>query len=266
MSGTLIALTLLCTSFTGHATRSGRAPSENERQAPEACFAQPVDPTQDRTSALPVVVRSPGVQPATIHPTRNFAIVHTAIYDAVNAAPTPFVSASGDYQSPIVPGCMFQGCGSPAAEHPRRTSLTPPMLTRQILWRQAEPKTLGARGNWWEVFKDPVLNGLEMQAGTGSLGMATTVVRIRRAHSIGRIGACGDDTHVALNFFDAMVRVTNSQPRSDQGECMRESAYDINELQVTLYTSYEREGWARVRRFTIGATLQEVEVLIFTAK
>jgi multidrug efflux system outer membrane protein len=127
------------------------------------------------------------------------------------------------------------------------------MLTRQVLWRQAEPKTLGARGNWWEVFKDPVLNELEMQAGTGSLGIATAVARIGRARTIARIRACDADS-------DDMVRATNSQPRSDQGECMRESAaYDNNELQVTLYTNYERDSWARVRRIATGTTLKAVE-------
>src|SRR6202795_3289492 len=34
---------------------------------------------------LLTIVRTPGVQPATIHPTRSFAIMHAAIYDAVNA-------------------------------------------------------------------------------------------------------------------------------------------------------------------------------------
>jgi hypothetical protein len=34
---------------------------------------------------LLVIVRTPGAQPATIHPTRSFAIMHGAIYDAVNA-------------------------------------------------------------------------------------------------------------------------------------------------------------------------------------
>jgi hypothetical protein len=35
--------------------------------------------------ALLVIVRTRGAQPATIHPTRSFAIMHAAIYDAVNA-------------------------------------------------------------------------------------------------------------------------------------------------------------------------------------
>src|ERR1700760_217598 len=34
---------------------------------------------------LLAIVRTPGVQPATIHPTRSFAIMHAAIYDAVNS-------------------------------------------------------------------------------------------------------------------------------------------------------------------------------------
>src|SRR6202790_5554869 len=34
---------------------------------------------------LLTIVRTPGAQPATIHPTRGFAIMHAAIYDAVNA-------------------------------------------------------------------------------------------------------------------------------------------------------------------------------------
>ena len=34
---------------------------------------------------LLVIVRTPGAQPATVHPTRSFAIMHSAIYDAVNA-------------------------------------------------------------------------------------------------------------------------------------------------------------------------------------
>jgi membrane-associated phospholipid phosphatase len=34
---------------------------------------------------LLTIVRTPGAQPATVHPTRSFAMMHAAIYDAVNA-------------------------------------------------------------------------------------------------------------------------------------------------------------------------------------
>ena len=44
-----------------------------------------VDPVVQWNRILLSIVRTPGAQPATVHPTRSFAILHAAIYDAVNA-------------------------------------------------------------------------------------------------------------------------------------------------------------------------------------
>jgi hypothetical protein len=46
---------------------------------------QSVDPVVQWNRALLSIVRTPQAQPATIHSTRSFAIMHAAIYDAVNA-------------------------------------------------------------------------------------------------------------------------------------------------------------------------------------
>ena len=46
---------------------------------------KPVSQVVQWNQTLLVIVRTPGAQPATIHPTRGFAIMHAAIYDAVNA-------------------------------------------------------------------------------------------------------------------------------------------------------------------------------------
>jgi hypothetical protein len=339
MSRTLIALMLLCASLAGPAIRSSAASSENGRALPETSSAQPVNPIVQWNSALLVIVRTPGAQPATIDPTRSFAIMHAAIHDAVNAidashrpylvhltgvsrfasqdaavaaaahdvlvqlypkfqamldnqlqqslaqipndahkaegvvvgkvvadqmlalrahdgtstAPTAF--AVGDDQAGVLLAHMFQSCASAAEDLQRRASLTPPMLNQQIPWRPAAPKDLSARGNWWEVFEDPVLNALEMQASRGSLGVAAAAARVEQALAIEGIDACGQDPEVELNVFDAMVRTTSSQPRSDQGVRIPGSAaYYINERRVPLYTDYEPDSWARVRRFTKGTT------------
>jgi len=47
--------------------------------------AQSIDPVVQWNRNLLAIVRTPGAQPATIHPTRSFAMLHAAIYDAVNA-------------------------------------------------------------------------------------------------------------------------------------------------------------------------------------
>jgi len=46
---------------------------------------KPVSQVVQWNRTLLVIVRTPGAQPATIHPARSFAIMHAAIYDAVNA-------------------------------------------------------------------------------------------------------------------------------------------------------------------------------------
>ena len=47
--------------------------------------ARSVNPVVQWNRQLLSIVRTPGAQPATIHPSRSFAIMHAAIYDAVNA-------------------------------------------------------------------------------------------------------------------------------------------------------------------------------------
>lgn len=47
--------------------------------------AEPVNPVLQWNRLLLLLVRTPGAQPATVHATRSFAIMHAAIYDAVNS-------------------------------------------------------------------------------------------------------------------------------------------------------------------------------------
>src|SRR5438046_9357131 len=60
------------------------APLANAATDEEQNSALPVGPVIGWNRTLLAVVRTPGAQPATIHSTRNFAILHAAIYDAVN--------------------------------------------------------------------------------------------------------------------------------------------------------------------------------------
>src|SRR4029077_12032838 len=46
---------------------------------------KPVSQVVQWNKQLLVIVRTAGAQPATVHPTRSFAIMHAAMYDAVNA-------------------------------------------------------------------------------------------------------------------------------------------------------------------------------------
>src|ERR1700730_12157494 len=73
-------LLLLCASLCAQGTVANAA-STTEADTPTLVL----NPVVQWNRTLLVIVRTAGAQPATIHPTRSFAITHAAIYDAVNA-------------------------------------------------------------------------------------------------------------------------------------------------------------------------------------
>ena len=79
-----ITLTVLCTVLTAQVVRSYGA-SDGGRQIPDPASAQSVNQVVQWNKYLLAIVRTPGAQPATIHPTHSFALMHAAIYDAINA-------------------------------------------------------------------------------------------------------------------------------------------------------------------------------------
>jgi len=61
------------------------ASPDGEHQGANDSSVQQVNPVVQWNRTLLAIVRTPGAQPVTVHPTRSFAILHAAIYDAVNA-------------------------------------------------------------------------------------------------------------------------------------------------------------------------------------
>jgi PAP2 superfamily len=77
----IFAFALLCAGFLSSIT--GFASITNNDDQP-ASASQSVNPAIEWNRTLLLIVRTPGAQPATIHSTRNFAMLHAAIFDAVN--------------------------------------------------------------------------------------------------------------------------------------------------------------------------------------
>src|SRR5947207_15917061 len=84
MSRILIVFALLCASLSILTFGSYASPN-GEHQGANDSSVQQVNPVVQWNRTLLVIVRTPGAQPATVHPTRSFAILHAAIYDSVNA-------------------------------------------------------------------------------------------------------------------------------------------------------------------------------------
>ena len=77
---TLLNLLLICATVSAPSAWAARAYDDQG-----AAAQQSLNPVIEWNKVLLTILRTPGAQPATVHPTRSFAIMHAAIYDAVNA-------------------------------------------------------------------------------------------------------------------------------------------------------------------------------------
>jgi hypothetical protein len=89
--------------------------------------APSTDPVIQWNRSLLAIVRTPGAQPATIHPTRSFAILHAAIYDAVNAIDHTHESYAVRFSG--VPRHTSQAAAADAAAHDVLVALYPQLTS-----------------------------------------------------------------------------------------------------------------------------------------
>ena len=142
MRGFLIALTVSCAIL---ASRVGGR---------DGLVASSVDAVVQWNRNLLSIVRTPGAQPATIHPTRSFAIMHAAIYDAVNAIDRThavyMVSVAG------VPG----GASEDAAAVRRRTT-----CSWRCIRRSRRHSTVNGSNRWHRCHVRETAGGIRIGQG-----------------------------------------------------------------------------------------------------
>jgi len=98
----------------------------DERQLQAMTAAAPsVNPVVQWNRILLQIVRTPGVQPATVHPTRSFAILHAAIYDAVNSIDRTYTPYVVRLRGAGEPRSASQDAAAAAAAHDVLVALYP---------------------------------------------------------------------------------------------------------------------------------------------
>src|SRR5215469_12092096 len=76
----LVVAAFMCASL------QAQIPSDSTRHGQSTANTnQSVNPVIEWNRTLLTIVRTPGAQPATVHSTRSFAIMHASIFDAVNS-------------------------------------------------------------------------------------------------------------------------------------------------------------------------------------
>jgi hypothetical protein len=178
MAKAIILSAVVCVMMMGrYISGSPMAPPPNPAQRPGAAADQQANPVVQWNAILLAIIRTPGAQPSTIHSTRNFAIMHAAIYDAVNSidgAHLPYlVHLAG------APPDASQEAAAAVAAHEVLVQLYPNVQAMLDAELQASldqivegaPKTSGM-----EIGQMVADNILAVRAGDGSAGPAQPFV------------------------------------------------------------------------------------------
>src|SRR5208337_4889096 len=112
-------------------------------------------------------------------------------------------------------------------------------------WKEATPQDDIAKGNWWEIFGDPVLNDLETQATTANESLKAAVARVIQARAIAR--AKEADFLPQVDFNPSAIRSQQSAHRPVEPGS-KDTNYTANTFSVPFDLSYELDIWGKVRR------------------
>src|SRR3979411_1995593 len=119
----LTPLALLCASVAAPFGATSGAPLADESSSLSVPASLAINPVIDWNKTLLTIVRTKGAQSPTVHPTRGFAILHAAIYDAVNSVDRAHDSFLVELNR--VPRTASQDAAAAAAAHEVLAALYP---------------------------------------------------------------------------------------------------------------------------------------------
>lgn len=124
-------------------------------------------------------------------------------------------------------------------------------------WKQAVPADAIARGDWWRVFEDTTLDGLERQAAENNQELKAAIARVTQARAVARTARA--DFFPSLTLDPSATRVRYSESVFALG-----GDHVINDFRVPMDLSYELDFFGRVRRSFEGANADaQARVAVF---
>ncbi len=112
-------------------------------------------------------------------------------------------------------------------------------------WKEAQPREEIARGDWWVVFDDPVLNELEKQAAGANQSLKAAVERVDEARALARITQAQLYPAVTAGLSASRERTGANRPLQPG---LTATSYTYNTYTLPLNETYEVDIVGKVRR------------------
>ena len=137
---------------------------------------------------------------------------------------------------------LFSACAvGPDYKRPDTAEITPP----DWRWKIAEPRDEVPKGEWWKVFRDPVLDDLESTAVAANQDLRAAMARVDASRAAARIPRSEFFPAVSLDPLMKRERTSGNLPTPIP--IYIPSAY-VNTFSVPFDLTYEIDLWGRVRR------------------
>jgi multidrug efflux system outer membrane protein len=148
----------------------------------------------------------------------------------------------------------------------------PAQLTEAEPWQVGVPQDAIGRGDWWTVFDDPTLNGLQVEAIKQNPDLKAVAARVLQAQALAGIST--SYLYPEINAGGLAQRYANN---SNFVTLVPPSPITDNEARITsafkavpLYATYEIDFWGRLRRQSesaraeMGASIAAYQTALLT--
>ena len=131
------------------------------------------------------------------------------------------------------------------------------------LWTAAAPADTQARGDWWQIFNDATLDGLEQHLDADNPSLSVALARYDMAHAYEGEIRSQLFPHMGVEASPSNNRQSNNRPLRGSNQ---PDEYDANTIQFTA--DYEFDFWGRVRNEVAAgkAQAQAADADLATAK
>lgn len=144
-------------------------------------------------------------------------------------------------------GLTAMGCTAVGPEYRRPDAAVPAAYKETGPWKAAAPRDQLPKGAWWQVFGDPLLDGLEERAQQGSPRLQAAAARVDQARALA--GVVDANAWPTLEFAPDAARYRASGNRPDQPSKVPGNVpYTTDRFRLPLYASYEVDLWGKLRR------------------
>ncbi len=150
------------------------------------------------------------------------------------------ILATGVFACSLLAGCAV----GPNYHRPAAPVPAPDAYKTQAPWRVAAPKDSLPKGAWWEVFKDPELNGYEQQLLAANQSLLAATDRLQEARSLARVTSAGFFPVGTVDPNASRNRYGSNQP----GVRIASRPLTQSTYGVPFFVSYEPDLFGRVRR------------------